>query len=73
MLLIAALVAIGVNYLRLPYTIALVIVGLFLGFGHVFEQVNLTQEFILLAFLPPLLFEAAINRIWTTSSGAGPR
>lgn len=61
LLLVAALVAIAVNRLRLPYTIALTMVGLFLGFGSGFVEVELTAELILLAFLPPLLFEGAIN------------
>ena len=60
LLLIASLVAIGAAYLRLPYTVALVVVGLFVGFGDAFE-VPLSRDLILLVFLPPLLFEGAIN------------
>jgi len=61
LLLVAALVAIAVSRLRLPYTVALTLVGLFLGFGGVFTELRLTPALILLAFLPPLLFEGAIN------------
>lgn len=60
LLVVAALVAIAVSRLRLPYTIALVGVGLFLGFGDVVD-LHLTRELILLVFLPPLLFEGALN------------
>lgn len=60
LLLVAALVAIAAAYLRLPYTVALVITGLFIGFGDVFD-LRLDRDLILLLFLPPLLFEGAIN------------
>lgn len=60
LLVVAALVAIAVSRLRLPYTIALVGVGLFLGFGDVVD-LHLTRELILLVFLPPLLFEGSLN------------
>jgi CPA1 family monovalent cation:H+ antiporter len=60
LLLLASLVAIGARYLRLPYTVALVVAGLAISFGDVFE-VSLSRDLILLVFLPPLLFEGAIN------------
>lgn len=61
LMLVAALVGIGVSRLRLPYTVALVLVGLALGVSGTFRAVDLTSELILLVFLPPLLFEGAIN------------
>ena len=61
LMLVAALVAIAVNRLRMPYTVALVLVGLALGLGGAFTEISLTSDLILLAFLPPLLFEGAIN------------
>jgi CPA1 family monovalent cation:H+ antiporter len=61
MMLVAALVGIAVSRLRLPYTVALVLVGLTLSLFGVFQSVDLTDELILLVFLPPLLFEGAIN------------
>jgi len=61
LLLVAALVAIAVARMRVPYTVALTLVGLFLGFGDVLTELQLTPQLILLAFLPPLLFEGAIN------------
>lgn len=60
LLVVASVVAIAVSRLRLPYSIALVIVGLFLGFGGVVD-LTLTRDLILLVFLPPLLFEGALN------------
>ena len=61
LMLVAALVAIAVDKLRLPYTVALVVVGLALGVTGAFTEVDLTSDLILLVFLPPLLFEGAIN------------
>uniref|UniRef100_UPI003751B5CC cation:proton antiporter n=1 Tax=Ilumatobacter sp. TaxID=1967498 RepID=UPI003751B5CC len=61
LMLVAALVGIAVNRLRLPYTVALVLVGLGLGVSGTFGAINLTSELILLVFLPPLLFDGAIN------------
>ena len=61
LMLVAALVGIGVSRLRLPYTVALVLVGLALGVSGTFRAVDLTNELILLVFLPPLLFEGVIN------------
>ncbi len=61
LMLVAALVAIAVDRLRVPYTVALVLVGLALGIGGAFTEISLTSDLILLLFLPPLLFEGAIN------------
>jgi CPA1 family monovalent cation:H+ antiporter len=60
LLLIASLVAIAVRRLRVPYTVALVIVGLILTtLPH--EKFSLTPELILALFVPPLIFEAAFH------------
>ncbi len=48
---------------QIPYTLLLVIVGLFLAFVDV-RLVNLSPALILEIFLPPLLFEAAWNLKW---------
>lgn len=48
---------------HIPYTLLLVIVGLFLAFVDV-RLVDLSPELILSIFLPPLLFEAAWNFKW---------
>ncbi len=60
LLLLASLVAIAARYLRLPYTVALVVVGFLASLGQFFD-VTLSRDLILLVFLPPLLFEGAIN------------
>ncbi|MFV1956987.1 MAG: Na+/H+ antiporter, partial [bacterium] len=60
LLTIAALISVVVKYVRLPYTIALVIGGLFVGLTGI-GPYRLTEEMILFAFLPPLLFEGAIH------------
>lgn len=61
LLLIAVAVAVTVKYIRLPYTVALVLVGLAVGFTDIFTSVHLSKEVILFVFLPPLLFEGTIN------------
>jgi len=60
LLLIASLVAIAVRRLRVPYTVALVVVGLLLTAQSPLE-LELTPELILALFLPPLVFEAAFH------------
>jgi len=60
LLLIASLVAIVVRRLQVPYTVALVIVGLLLT-AQSNLSLNLTPELILALFVPPLVFEAAFH------------
>jgi len=60
LLLIASLVAIAVHRLRIPYTVALVVVGLAITFQSSLE-IELTPELILALFVPPLVFEAAFH------------
>lgn len=60
LLLIVSIVAIVVRWLRIPYTVALVIVGLALTFAES-VKVALTPELILALFVPPLIFEAAFH------------
>ena len=59
MLLLASGVAIVTKWIKLPYSIALVIVGLAIGLFHFLPVVTMTPELILLIFLPALLFEAS--------------
>ncbi len=63
LLLVAALVAMGARRLRLPYTLALVLTGLVLGFIHIeaLSGLHLNADVLLLLFLPALLFEAAFH------------
>jgi CPA1 family monovalent cation:H+ antiporter len=60
LLLIVSLVAIAVRRLRVPYTVALVLVGLLITFQSQFTF-ELTPELILALFIPPLVFEAAFH------------
>jgi NhaP-type Na+/H+ or K+/H+ antiporter len=60
LLLIVSLVAIAVRRLRVPYTVALVVVGLLITFQQP-VQIDLTPELILALFVPPLIFEAAFH------------
>src|SRR5262245_39916197 len=60
LLLVASLVAIAVRRLHVPYTVALVVVGLIITFQSPLS-VNLTPELILALFVPPLIFEAAFH------------
>ena len=77
---IASAVAIAVSRTRVPYTVALVAVGLGVGSLHVFEPPHLTKDLLFSLFLPGLIFEAAYNmhatelrRVWRTVTVlAGP-
>lgn len=60
MLLIVSLVAIVVRRLRVPYTVALVLVGLLITIQQTI-QIELTPELILALFVPPLIYEAAFH------------
>lgn len=64
LLLIASLVAIVVRRLHVPYTVALVVVGLLLTNLSTIK-VELTPELILGLFVPPLVFEAAFHLNFT--------
>ena len=60
LLLIVSLVAIAVRRLQVPYTVALVMVGLLLT-AQSQLKIELTPELILALFVPPLVFEAAFH------------
>ncbi len=60
LLLIVSIVALAVRRLRIPYTVALVVVGLLITFQQPLE-IDLTPELILSLFIPPLVFEAAFH------------
>jgi len=61
LLIIAAAVAMFTKYIRLPYTIALVVVGIVMGALDLLPHMLLTPELVFHIFLPILLFEAAFN------------
>ncbi len=58
---VATAVAIVVQRLAIPYTVALVLTGLGLGLLHAFETPHLIQTLLFSVFLPGLLFEAAFH------------
>jgi Na+:H+ antiporter len=58
---IAMAVAISVRRLRLPYTVGLVLAGLFLGSAHLFPAPELNKSLLFSVFLPGLIFEAAFH------------
>lgn len=60
LLLVASLVAIIVKRRHIPYTVALVVVGLFIT-SQSSVTTELTPELILALFVPPLMFEAAFH------------
>ena len=60
LILVATLVAIAVRRIHLPYTVALVLVGLFIAIRRPLD-IEVTPELILSLFVPPLIFEAAFH------------
>ena len=61
LLIIAAAVAMFTKHIRLPYTIALVVVGIVMGALDLLPHMLLTPELVFHIFLPILLFEGAFN------------
>ena len=64
LLSIAALVAIISRRIRVPYTVALVLVGLVLSFFPNPFIFDVSSDFILAILVPPLLFEATLQIKW---------
>ncbi len=60
-MLVAALVSIAAERLRLPYTIALVLTGLAAGNLHLFPPVHVTPQALLVFLILPLLFEGSLR------------
>ena len=58
---VASVVAIVTQRLRIPYTAALLLVGVGIGALHLVQLPHLTQELLFAIFLPGLLFEAAYH------------
>ena len=61
MLLVAAVVSIVTQRLRIPYTIGLVVVGLAFTLIQKVPLLHITSEVILALLVPPLVFEAAFH------------
>ncbi|SRR5579875_345147 len=60
-LLAAAGISLAAAYVRVPYTIALVVVGLALGHWHLGPSVTVTPEALFLALIVPLLFDGGLH------------
>ena len=58
---LATVVALVAQRLRMPYTVALVVAGLGIGSLRVIRPPALTKELLFALFLPGLLFEAAFK------------
>lgn len=65
---VATAVALVARWMKVPFTVALVVTGLALGATDAIEAPALTQELLFAVFLPGLLFEAAFHlefkRFW---------
>jgi CPA1 family monovalent cation:H+ antiporter len=61
LLSIACIVAIAVKYIKLPYTTALVIIGLLISFFHFPAEIHLSHDLVFYIILPPLLFLGGLN------------
>lgn len=64
LLFVASLVAMLTRRLNLPYSVGLVVAGIVLALLPYGIRVPLTQELVFTIFLPPLIFEAAIQIPW---------
>jgi CPA1 family monovalent cation:H+ antiporter len=64
LLLIAGVVAILTRRLRIPYSVGLVFAGIILSLSPFFSDIPFTKDLIFNVFLPPLVFEAAIQIHW---------
>src|SRR5580658_2570428 len=61
LMLIAFVVALVARRLRAPYALSLVITGLIIGIPRLLPKVHLDPAIMMTIFLPPLLFESALN------------
>jgi CPA1 family monovalent cation:H+ antiporter len=61
LLLVSSGVSMATRWIRVPYTLLLVLVGLIISPLHFLPVVHISPELILLIFLPALLFEASWN------------
>jgi CPA1 family monovalent cation:H+ antiporter len=64
LLFVASLVAMVTRRLNLPYSVGLVAAGIALTFLPFDTHIPLTKELVFTVFLPPLIFEAAIQIPW---------
>src|SRR5215212_1970407 len=71
LLVAATVIGMLAHWARIPYEIALVLVGLLIEESHVVAVPHLQPELVLLVFLPPLPFDAAF-RVGTLLEHARP-
>jgi len=64
LLAVAAAMAIVVKRIKVPYTVALVLVGLAFAFFPNFVDIDFSSALILGLLVPPLLFEATLHLPW---------
>lgn len=64
LLLIAAVVSMIARRFNLPYTVGLVFAGFGIALTPLTPGIALTKDLIFVAFLPPLIFEAAFQMPW---------
>jgi len=64
LLFVAAVVAIATQRLRLPYSVGLVAAGIGLAVAPLQLDLTLSRDLIFTIFLPPIVFEAALNLHW---------
>lgn len=73
LVLASAVVTVVARWIRLPYTLALLLLGLVIGVFTQTSILTLSSDVILLIFLPPLLFEAAfvldLDLLWRRRRG----
>ncbi|MEQ8235544.1 MAG: cation:proton antiporter [Syntrophomonadaceae bacterium] len=61
LMLMATAVAMLGRFIKIPYTIALVLCGLAIGLLGLFPGIHLNPDLLFAIFLPPILFDAGIN------------
>ena len=61
LLLITCLVGIGAQWLKQPYTIALVLMGLVVALTKLTPQISLTHDVAFYLILPPILFQGGMH------------
>ncbi len=64
LLLIAGVIAILTRRFRFPYSVGLAFAGIILSFHSFFSDIPFTKDLIFNVFLPPLVFEAALQIRW---------
>ena len=64
LLVVAAVIAIACERVRVPYTVGLVLAGLSLAVAPVAINIPLSKTLIYTVLLPPLVFEAALRLDW---------